>query len=231
MPASRFHAPAACKRRCNFGLRREDFHAVIDGMEMDVVGDIRAPDDAALEHIAIGSRARSGGCRCACSEWKSATASRWRTIWGARCSSPISCATSTRTRRSGACICPRKRCAKPASRRRIRRRCWRTRARQSLRPRRGTRARAFHRGRRDHGAQPAPDRARSAHHGGGLPADPRQPCRPRLVASAPSDPSAEVGCCGSSCGTPSSDAAHSPCRRRGTCRARRRGAPRRTRNA
>ena len=33
----------------NFGLRREDFHAVIDGMEMDVVGDIRAPDDAALE--------------------------------------------------------------------------------------------------------------------------------------------------------------------------------------
>jgi squalene synthase HpnD len=33
----------------NFGLRREDFHAVIDGMEMDVVGDIRAPDDATLE--------------------------------------------------------------------------------------------------------------------------------------------------------------------------------------
>jgi presqualene diphosphate synthase len=33
----------------NFGLRREDFHAVIDGMEMDVVADIRAPDDATLE--------------------------------------------------------------------------------------------------------------------------------------------------------------------------------------
>jgi squalene synthase HpnD len=32
-----------------FGLRREDFHAVIDGMEMDVVADIRAPDDATLE--------------------------------------------------------------------------------------------------------------------------------------------------------------------------------------
>ena len=32
-----------------FGLRREDFHAVIDGMEMDVLGDIRAPDDAALD--------------------------------------------------------------------------------------------------------------------------------------------------------------------------------------
>jgi phytoene synthase len=27
----------------NFGLKREDFHAVIDGMEMDVVDDIRAP--------------------------------------------------------------------------------------------------------------------------------------------------------------------------------------------
>src|SRR5262249_50077702 len=33
----------------NFGLRREDFHAVIDGMEMDVVADIRAPDDATLD--------------------------------------------------------------------------------------------------------------------------------------------------------------------------------------
>jgi squalene synthase HpnD len=33
----------------DFGLRSEDFHAVIDGMEMDVVGDIRAPDDATLD--------------------------------------------------------------------------------------------------------------------------------------------------------------------------------------
>jgi len=32
-----------------FGLRREDFHAVIDGMEMDVVTDIRAPDEATLD--------------------------------------------------------------------------------------------------------------------------------------------------------------------------------------
>jgi squalene synthase HpnD len=32
-----------------FGLRREDFLAVIDGMEMDVVADIRAPDYATLE--------------------------------------------------------------------------------------------------------------------------------------------------------------------------------------
>jgi len=32
-----------------FGLRREDFHAIIDGMEMDVIVDIVAPDDATLE--------------------------------------------------------------------------------------------------------------------------------------------------------------------------------------
>ena len=32
-----------------FGLRREDFLAVIDGMEMDVVADIRAPDYSTLE--------------------------------------------------------------------------------------------------------------------------------------------------------------------------------------
>ena len=32
-----------------FGMRREDFHAVIDGMEMDVRADIRAPDFATLE--------------------------------------------------------------------------------------------------------------------------------------------------------------------------------------
>src|SRR5882757_3090729 len=32
-----------------FGLRREDFLAVIDGMEMDVPADIRAPDDKTLD--------------------------------------------------------------------------------------------------------------------------------------------------------------------------------------
>jgi presqualene diphosphate synthase len=32
-----------------FGMRREDFHAVIDGMEMDTLADIRAPDWATLD--------------------------------------------------------------------------------------------------------------------------------------------------------------------------------------
>src|SRR5437763_3150597 len=31
------------------GMRREDFIAVIDGMEMDVPADIRAPDDKTLD--------------------------------------------------------------------------------------------------------------------------------------------------------------------------------------
>ncbi|HEX2653898.1 MAG TPA: presqualene diphosphate synthase HpnD [Xanthobacteraceae bacterium] len=32
-----------------FGFRREDFHAIIDGMEMDVLADIRAPDMNTLD--------------------------------------------------------------------------------------------------------------------------------------------------------------------------------------
>ena len=32
-----------------FGLQREDFIAIIDGMEMDVIADIRAPDRATLD--------------------------------------------------------------------------------------------------------------------------------------------------------------------------------------
>ena len=49
--------PAARRRTCagsreavrDFELRREDFLAVIDGMEMDVADDIRAPDWATLD--------------------------------------------------------------------------------------------------------------------------------------------------------------------------------------
>lgn len=33
----------------SFGLRREDYHAIIDGMEMDIPADIRAPDAATLD--------------------------------------------------------------------------------------------------------------------------------------------------------------------------------------
>jgi phytoene synthase len=47
MPVPRTNGLLAPVRE--FELRREDFHAVIDGMEMDVVADIRAPDDATLD--------------------------------------------------------------------------------------------------------------------------------------------------------------------------------------
>jgi phytoene synthase len=41
----RDYAPSVQK----FGMRREDFLAIIDGMEMDVPADIRAPDDKTLD--------------------------------------------------------------------------------------------------------------------------------------------------------------------------------------
>jgi len=43
----RLHGLAGPMRR--FGLKREDFLAIIDGMEMDTVSDIRAPDWATLD--------------------------------------------------------------------------------------------------------------------------------------------------------------------------------------
>jgi squalene synthase HpnD len=46
-PPARLRDYAATVKR--FGLRREDFLAIIDGMEMDVPADIRAPDMATLD--------------------------------------------------------------------------------------------------------------------------------------------------------------------------------------
>jgi presqualene diphosphate synthase len=46
-PPGRMGGVASAMRR--FALRREDFLAVIDGMEMDVLADIRAPDWATLD--------------------------------------------------------------------------------------------------------------------------------------------------------------------------------------
>lgn len=51
--ASPEHAPASLRGLARairaFDLRREDFYAIIDGMEMDVDADIRAPDLATLD--------------------------------------------------------------------------------------------------------------------------------------------------------------------------------------
>ncbi len=50
MPVIRPHNCAILPRRSGeFRLAREDFLAIIDGMEMDVVADIRAPDWATLD--------------------------------------------------------------------------------------------------------------------------------------------------------------------------------------
>jgi squalene synthase HpnD len=46
-PCERTRGLAAPVRE--FGLRREDFHSIIDGMEMDVSADIRAPADSMLD--------------------------------------------------------------------------------------------------------------------------------------------------------------------------------------
>ena len=46
-PPARLHDYARSVQK--FAMRREDFLAVIDGMEMDVPADIRAPDDATLD--------------------------------------------------------------------------------------------------------------------------------------------------------------------------------------
>jgi len=66
---------------------------------------------------------------------------------------------------------------------RSRRRADELRARQGLRAPRRAGAHAFRASRRDHGAKSAPPRARAAHHGGGLSADPD-----RLVARGWSSP-------------------------------------------
>ena len=100
---------------------------------------------------AVGARVRHGARR---------RASRSPIISAARCSSPTSCATRRGRRRSGGSICRARRCSEAGiADHRPGARCWQA-------PRLGkacaqvvARARrAFRRGRRDHGAQPAPRR-------------------------------------------------------------------------
>ena len=118
---ARRHRHALCRRhrrrrwrsgRGGARLRsaQEDFLAVIDGMEMDVAADIRAPDLAHARSLlrprrqrrrpAVGHGLRHGG---------RSRASSWPIISAARCSSPTSCATSTRMPRSAGSICRAKR--------------------------------------------------------------------------------------------------------------------------
>jgi phytoene synthase len=93
-----FLAPAVAR----FALDPADFHAVLDGMMTDVEADVRWPEAAALDLYC--DRVASAVGRL----------SRSLIISAARCSSPISCAISTRMRRSAASICRPRRCTRPA---------------------------------------------------------------------------------------------------------------------
>ena len=116
-PTSTRSMPARARRRsrgarragrARFGLRREDFLAVIDGMEMDAAADIRAPDWATLDLYC--DRVASAVGRLSVrifGHGRRTPAARSRTISAARCSSPTSCATSTRTPRIGRLYLPR----------------------------------------------------------------------------------------------------------------------------
>ena len=209
---------------------REDFLAVIDGMEMDARGrHPRARASRRSTSTATGWRAPSAGCRCACSAWRRRTASRSRIISAARCSSPTSCATSTRTPAIGRLYLPREalRAAgittndpvdgarEPGARPGLRRMVERARSH-------------FAEADAHHGALPAPTRQGAAHHGRGLPLILDGWSRAAGAPPRASGPhSARAACCGSSCATRSSDAAHRPHHRRRACRPCRRGAARR----
>ena len=131
----------------------------------------------------LGARVRHGAPR---------PALRSRITSAARCNSPISCATSTRMRRSAASICRARNCRRPASRRPIRPRSLpRPAIGKPAAPSSSWRETEFAKRERDHGAKPAPHGAGAAHHGRGLSAHPRSAGRARLCAAArPGSPAA-----------------------------------------
>ena len=101
-------ARAGSPARAHFGLRREDFLAVIDGMEMDVLADIRAPDLATLDLYCDRVASAVGRLSVRVFGMDGARrALRSRIISAARCSSPTSCAISTRMPTIGRLYLPR----------------------------------------------------------------------------------------------------------------------------
>jgi len=85
-----------------FSLKRDDFLAVIEGMEMDATEDIQAPNMAKLDLYC--DRVASAVGRFVGASVRNAGSGRfWRSpiISDVLCNSPISCATSTKTPASG----------------------------------------------------------------------------------------------------------------------------------
>jgi hypothetical protein len=77
----RFLAPAVTR----YGLRLDDFLAVLDGMDMDVARMSSRPISPPWIFIAIGSPALLAAFRSRCSAWRKVPASSWRIIWAAPC--------------------------------------------------------------------------------------------------------------------------------------------------
>jgi phytoene synthase len=96
-----------------FGLRREDYRAVIDGMAMDLEADLFAPDWETLDLYCdrVASAVGRLSVRVFGLEPEPGDA-----LWGARCSSPTSSATSTRILSAAGSICRAKRSSAPGSR-------------------------------------------------------------------------------------------------------------------
>ena len=152
-------------------FKREDFIAIIDGMEMDVVADIRAPDRADARSLlrsrrlrgrpAFGARVRNDARR---------RPLRSRIISAARCSSPTFCATSTKTPALGRLYLPREALqAAGIASTDPRESCWRIRrSRKPATPSSIWPRAQFRAAQGDHGEKPAPGGARAAHHGRGL---------------------------------------------------------------
>ena len=95
-----------------FDLQREDFLAIIDGMEMDVPADIRAPGQRNARSL-LRSRGKCGGSPVgSCIRHaRSRMAQRSPSIWVERFSSPTFCAIWTRTPARDGSTCRAKRCS------------------------------------------------------------------------------------------------------------------------
>ena len=68
-----------------FGLRQEDFVAVIDGMQMDAEAPIVAPDLATLDLYCDRVAGAVGGFRCGHSAMPPRQPTGWRMRWAERC--------------------------------------------------------------------------------------------------------------------------------------------------
>ena len=114
------HRRALCRRRRpdrprfsrrtsrRFGLKREDFLAIVDGMEMDLRGPVVAPDAATLDLYCDRVASAVGRLSVRIFGMRGARGRRSSPIIsGVRCSSPTFCAISTRMPTLGRLYLPR----------------------------------------------------------------------------------------------------------------------------